>query len=130
MISVDHVAEAIIGALKQGQDGARCLIGDENLTRTELLNRLMVAGGWKKRVVLLPNWLLWMGLGVVKGWHWLQGREGGLDPTRFLAPQPRKTFIDPRPAQDALGFEGGGLVAAFRETMRACGYALESDEVN
>ncbi|MCB2209575.1 NAD(P)H-binding protein [bacterium] len=130
MVSVDHVAEAIAGALEQGQGGERYLIGDENLTWTAFLHRLMAAGGWDKPVVTLPNWLLWMGLGFVKGWHWLQGREGGLDPARFLSLQTRETFFDPRPAQKALGFTGGGLDEAFGETVRACGYALESDEVN
>lgn len=129
MVSVDHVAEAIAGALEQGKSGERYLIGDENLTWTAFLHRLMAAGGWDKKVVTLPNWLLRLGLGAVKFRHWLQGREGGLDPTQFLVLQTGETFFDPKPAQEALGFAGGGLDAAFRETVRACGYALESDEV-
>jgi nucleoside-diphosphate-sugar epimerase len=127
MVGVDHVAEAIAGALEQGRGGERYLIGDENLTWTAFLHRLMVASGWDKQVVPLPKWLLRIGLGAVYSWHWLQGREGGLDPIRFLSLQTRETFFDPQPAQEALSFRGGGLDEAFRETIRACGYALESD---
>lgn len=127
MVSVEHVAQAIAGALEKGVEGQRYLIGDENLTWKAFLMRLAAAVGLQKKVVTLPNWIVQIGLSGVKLWHGLQGREGGLDPAHFLALQTRNTFFDPLPAQRALGFTGGGLDKAFRETVEACGYAIKSD---
>ncbi len=127
MVSVDHVAQAVAGALEQGVGGQRYLIGDENLTWKAFLTQLAAAAGWRKEIITLPNWIVRIGLFGVKLLHHLQGREGGLDPVSFLALQTRDTFFDPVQAQTALGFSGGGLDEAFRETVEACGYAIKSD---
>ncbi len=128
MVSVEHVAEAIAGALEQGEGQTRYLIGDENLTWQEFLTRLASAAGWRKKVISLPTWIVRIGLFGVQILHKLQGREGGLDPVSFIDLQTRNTFFDPIPAQIALGFSGGGLDPAFKETVKACGYALKSGE--
>ena len=127
MVGVDKVAEAILGALERGTGGMRYPIGDENLTWQEWLRRLMHLQGMEKRIVTLPDWLVKLGLLVVKGWHKLRGLEGGLDPAHFLALQTRRTFLNPGPAQQALGFEGGTLEQAFRQTVKGCGYSVKTE---
>lgn len=120
MTSVEHVAEAIVGAVEQGRAGERYLIGDENLTWVEFLNRLSRVLGRRKRVITLPNWAILLAFAGVKLLHWLQGREGGLDPAHLLELQAINTFFDPEPSRRALGFGSGGLDQAFAETVEAC----------
>ena len=125
MVGVDQVAEAMVGALERGKAGKRYLIGDENLTWQDWITRLLKISGGKKPVVILPDFLVKLGMLGVSGWHRVRGVEGGLDPRHYLAVQTRKTFFDPGPAQQALGFEGGTLEEAFRETVKGCGYTIE-----
>jgi len=120
MIAVEHVAEAIAGAIEQGRPGERYLIGDENLTWVEFLARLGRAVGRRKRVLTLPNWAVLPALFGVKLLHRLQGKEGGLDPIRLLELQTINTFFDPEPSRRALGYGSGGLDRALAETVEAC----------
>lgn len=76
-------------------------------------------------MITLPDWMVKVGLLGVAGWHKLRGVEGGLDPRHFLDLQTRKTFFDPAPAQQALGFEGGTLEKALKETVKGCDYPIE-----
>jgi nucleoside-diphosphate-sugar epimerase len=125
MVGVDHVAEAIAGALEQGESGVCYQIADENMTWDAWLHRLSRLAGRQKKVVTLPNWIIKPGLIGVSLWHQVNGLEGGLDPTQFIELQTRETFIDPEPAQKALGFSGGGLDGALKDTIKGCGYRLE-----
>jgi hypothetical protein len=120
MVAVKHVAEAIVGAVEQGQAGECYLVGDENLAWQEFLTRLGSIMGRRKRVVTLPDWLIRPALAAVKLTHWLQSRESGLDPIHLLDLQSADTFFDPEPARRALGFGSGGLDQAFAETVQAC----------
>jgi dihydroflavonol-4-reductase len=122
MVGVDQVAAAICGGLERGEAKQRYLIGDENLTWRDWLRRLMRISEKEKPVATLPNWLVGLGLAGVKVLHKLRGLEGGLDPIQFVRLQTRKTFFDPKPAQQALGFSGGTLEQSFKTTVRACGY--------
>jgi dihydroflavonol-4-reductase len=120
MLAVEHVAEAICGAIERGKAGERYLIGDENLTWIEFLDRLGRALGRRKRVFTMPNWVVLPALAGVKLLHRLQGKEGGLDPVHLLELQSINTFFDPEPSRRALGYGSGGLDRAFVETVEAC----------
>lgn len=120
MIAVEHVAEAICGAIERGKAGERYLIGDENLTWVEFLDRLGRALGRRKRVLTLPNWVVLPALAGVKLLHRLQGKEGGLDPVHLLELQSISTFFEPEPSRRALGYGSGGLDQAFAQTVEAC----------
>jgi nucleoside-diphosphate-sugar epimerase len=120
MIAVEHVAEAICGAIERGKAGERYLIGDENLVWVEFLDRLGRAIGRSKRVFTLPNWVVLPALAGVKLLHWLQGKEGGLDPVHLLELQSINTFFDPEPSRRELSFGSGSLDQAFAQTVEAC----------
>jgi nucleoside-diphosphate-sugar epimerase len=120
MVSVEHVAEAIAGAIEQGRPGERYLIGDENLTWIEFLDRLGRAVGRRKRVFTLPNWIVLPALVGVMLLHRLQGKEGGLDPVHLLQLQTINTFFDPEPSRRALGYGSGDLDQALARTVEAC----------
>ena len=120
-VSVQTVAEAVVGAVKQGSGGGVYPIGEENLTWDEMLERLGQACGRHVRVIHLPAWML-----SIAGWSiWLsrrlQGREGGLDMRYFAPLQTACLFFDPLPAQKALGFHVAGLESAFKDTVYAAG---------
>jgi len=120
MIAVEHVGEAIVGAIEKGKGGHSYTVGDENLTWVEFLERILRILGKKKRIVILPTWTVRLGLRLVQLQHRLRGRESGLDPVRFAAIQTRNTFFDPAPAADELGYGRGNLEEAFKNTVKAC----------
>ena len=120
MIAVEHVGEAIVGAIEKGKGGHSYTVGDENLTWVEFLERMLSILGKKKRIVILPTWTVRLGLRLVGLQHRLRGREGGLDPVRFAAIQTRNTFFDPTPAAEELGYGRGNLEEAFKDTVEAC----------
>jgi nucleoside-diphosphate-sugar epimerase len=120
MIAVEHVGEAIVGAIEKGKAGHSYTVGDENLTWVEFLERILSILGKKKRIVILPTWTVRLGLRLVELHHRLRGRESGLDPVRFAAIQTRNTFFDPAPAAEELGYGRGNLEEAFKDTVEAC----------
>jgi dihydroflavonol-4-reductase len=120
MIAVEHVGEAIVGAIERGKGGHSYTIGDENLTWVEFLERILGILGKKKRIVILPACLIRLVLRAVALQHRLRGRESGLDPVRFAAIQTRNMFFDPVPAAEELGYGRGNLEEAFKDTVKAC----------
>jgi len=120
MIAVEHVGEAIVGAIEKGKGGHSYTVGDENLTWVEFLERILRILGKKKRIVILPTCVVRLMLRVVGLQHRLRGRESGLDPDRFAAIQTRNTFFDPAPTAEELGYGRGNLEEAFKNTLKAC----------
>ncbi len=120
MIAVEHVGEAIVGAVEKGKGGHSYTVGDENLTWVEFLERILRILGRKKRIVILPTCLVRLMLRAVALQHRLRGRESGLDPFRFAAIQTRNTFFDPAPAAEELGYGRGNLEEALKDTVEAC----------
>jgi len=120
MIAVEHVGEAIAGAIEIGKGGESYTIGDENITWVEFIERILNILGKKKRIIILPNFIIRLVLRVVKLMHRLSGKEGGLDPVRFAAIQTKNTFFDPSSAAKELGYSRGNLDRAFKDTVEAC----------
>jgi dihydroflavonol-4-reductase len=120
MIAVEHVGEAIVGAIERGRGGDSYTIGDENLTWIEFLKRILNILGRKKRVIILPNFIIRLVLGIVKLQHRIRGKESGLDPSMLAVLQTRDTFFDPSPSARELGYGRGNLDKAFADTVAAC----------
>ncbi len=120
MIAVEHVAEAIAGAVERGRGGERYLVGDENLTWKEWLERLSRLAGRSKRVITVPTPLVRLGLYGVLLSRRLKGVEGGLNPAALAGVQTAETFFDPTPSREALGYGKGGLEESFKKTVEAC----------
>ncbi len=119
-ISAQTVGRAIVAAIESGVAGACYPIGGENLTWADMLSRLARAAGREIRVVTLPTWLIRLSLWGVSLMHRFQGRESGLNLRYFAALQTAKTYLNPEPSQQALGYIAGDLEAAFRQTVEAC----------
>jgi dihydroflavonol-4-reductase len=118
MIAVQHVGEAIVGAIEGGE---RYLVGDENVTWPDFLRRLSrFATGKAKPVITIPTLLFRLQMKRVAAKHKAEGKEAGLDPVEFTKLQTAKLFFDPTPSRQALGYGQGGLDEALRETVAAC----------
>lgn len=108
--------------MERGHAGTCYPIGQENLTWTQMLNRLALSVGRATRVVRLPTWVINIALLGVLLVHKLQGREAGLNLRYFAQLQTSETFLDPQPSQKALGYRTGDLNEAFQETVEACNH--------
>jgi nucleoside-diphosphate-sugar epimerase len=120
MIAVEHVGQAIVGAIETGRGGEHYTIGDENLTWVEFIEKILNILGKKKKIIILPTFVVRLILRIIKLRHKLRGEEGGLDPVKFAAIQTRNTFFDPSPAVKELGYGRGNLQKAFKDTVKAC----------
>lgn len=120
MISVKHVADAITGAVEKGQAGERYLIGDENISWVDFLNRLLHIMNLRKRVITIPDFTARIAAGSLRFFHTLKGLESGLDPVAFINVQTKNTFFNPESSRQALGYGKGGMDEAFAETINAC----------
>mgnify|MGYP000150346321 CR=1 FL=1 len=121
MVSVQHVGEAIIGALEQGEHGRRYPVGDENHTYNEMLKMMMTALGRRAAIINIPRFLAVIAGGFIeRGWR-RQGLQSGLDP-KFLMRDiiTDYLYVDASESAEKLGFGRGGLKEAIDETMKAC----------
>jgi nucleoside-diphosphate-sugar epimerase len=120
MISVEAVAKAVTGAIKWGKGGECYTIGDQNLSWTELIDKILLYGKKKKSVKIVPDWIIRIAGAVIYLILLLKRKESGLHPRIFMRIQTKEAFFDPAPAQKALHFQGGGLDDAIRNTVIAC----------
>lgn len=118
-MSVVQVAEAIAGALENQAASGVHVLGDENLTWVQLLNRLSKFTGTPKKIKTLPNWMIKIGLKYLYNQNKKHGKESGLDPRYLGDLQTAMTFIDPEPARQVFGFQQGGLDNALKQTVEA-----------
>jgi dihydroflavonol-4-reductase len=121
MIAVEHVAQAIRGALERGRHAARYPIGDVNMPWKQMLRIMLDAMGESKRIVYVPKILAALAGCRMRAEHRRQGRESGLDPVRLFGDiLCRFLYLDAEPARAELGFGSGGIEEAISQTTRRC----------
>jgi len=121
MITVEHVGEAIIGALEHGEHGARYTVGDENHTFNEMLEMMMSAIGENKKIINIPRFMAVIAGIMIERDFKKKGLEGGLD-ARFLMRDiiTNNLYFDPEDTVKKLGYNRGGIREAIVKTMKAC----------
>lgn len=121
MIAVEHVAEAIIGALENGKHGQRYTVGDENHTYNEMLEMMMSAIGENKRIINIPRSLAVLAGGMIERGFKKKGLEGGLE-ARLLMKDIMTDYLyfDPEETVKKLGYKRGGIKEAIIKTMKSC----------
>ena len=121
MIAVEHVGEAIIGALENGEHGERYTVGDENHSLNEMLEMMMSAIGARKKIINIPRFLAVAAGSMIDRGLKKKGLEGGLD-AKFLMRDilTHNLYFDPSDAVEKLGYKRGGLKEAIVKTMKAC----------
>lgn len=121
MISVEHVAEAIVGAVKYGIHGHKYLIGDENHTWKELIQTVLDTLQISKKIISIPWYLAALKGRSMQKAYLREGKEPGLNYTKiFKAIEAQYFYFDPTPSREALHYGSGGLQVAIEETVRAC----------
>ena len=121
MLAVQHVGEAVIGALKNGKHGMRYPVGDENHTFKEMLEMLLEAKGTPKKVIGVPSAFTQLGSIFINMGFKRKGLESGLN-LRYLMRDIMSDFcyFDATESAEALGYGRGGLKEAIAGTIRAC----------
>src|SRR4030042_1705306 len=121
MIAVEHVGEAIIGALEHGEHGERYIVGDENHSYNEMLDMMLSAIGTHKKIINIPRFMAVMaGIMINREWR-KKGLEGGLDAKYLMRDILTKNlFYDPSDTAEKLGYGRGGLKESIAATMKAC----------
>jgi len=92
--SAEQVAEAAADALETGSDEDLPL-ADENLTYTEMIERIAEAVGRSRRVHRLPSAFVRRSLRAASALQRLSGRESGVDPAQFGDLLLTDLFVEP-----------------------------------
>ena len=118
-ISARRVGEAIVGAVESGVRG-RYVIGDENITWADQLSRLCDLTGQRKRLWYVPPGIIKAVMIALKFNHQSQGKEAGLDPVKITEILTSDLYFDPISSREMLGYGGGDLNQALKDTVEAC----------
>lgn len=121
MISVEHVGQAIIGALEHGVHGTRYPVGDKNHTFNEMLEMMMSAIGENKKIKNIPRFLAVFAGGMIEKQLKKKGLEGGLEAKHLMKHiMTDYLYYDASETAAKLGYERGGIEEAIIKTMKAC----------
>jgi nucleoside-diphosphate-sugar epimerase len=121
MLSVEHVGEAIIGAIERGQHGERYSVGDVNMEWKDMLVLFLKAMGQRKKIVYIPTGLAALYGRSLKKKDAKEGKESGLDPSALMQDiQGRFLYYDAAPSAEALGYGRGGINESISKTVKAC----------
>lgn len=124
LVDVEDVAEGHLLAAEQGKTGERYILGCENLTLRQILERLARMSDQKPPRIRIPYSLAYVTGVVSTGWAGLTGREprAPLDAVKMAR---KKMWVACDKAKRELGFEPGPVDCALRravEWFRANGY--------
>lgn len=115
-VAVRHVGEAIAGGIENGYRGC-ALVGDENMSWNDLMQRIAAALGRPRRAHTLADPVVRAALRPLHWWRRLNGLEDGLSLPEFAYAMNRGFYFDPTPYRTALGYGSGGLDAAIAESV-------------
>lgn len=126
MLTVKQTAQAIAGALEQGQGGRCYPVGWFNMSWVEMLNIFHKHMGYEKRkVITVPTFLARMSFRKMKKNYLKNGLEPGLEPIAFTKIMTAKTFIDKAIIRDELGVTEDDIDTAIGESVKISMAALE-----
>ncbi|NSW50925.1 MAG: NAD(P)H-binding protein [Anaerolineae bacterium] len=120
MIAVEHVAEAIVGAVERGIHGKRYPVGDVNLSWNGMIQLILHAMGTNKPVINIPRFLAVQAGKQMQEDHAKKGLESGLDPVWLMKDiMTDEFFFDPSESRQELGYRSGGIETAIEKTVYA-----------
>jgi dihydroflavonol-4-reductase len=126
LVDVEEVARAHVAALTRGRSGRRYILGGENLTLKQILDRMSAMTGIASPTVRIP-----FAVAATYAFleEWITGRIRGREPRATLEQVRmgrKKMFASSERAQQELGFQVVPVDQAMRaaiEWFRAQGYA-------
>lgn len=126
LVDVGECARGHVAALERGRSGERYILGGENLTLKEILDKLAEITGLPSPTLRLPYWLAFL-TGVVDEVFtgWIRGREprASIDAVRMGR---KKMFVSSTKAERELGWKIVPVDDALRRAvnwLRTNGYA-------
>ncbi|MCC5669405.1 hypothetical protein LC653_37630 [Nostoc sp. CHAB 5784] len=108
-VAASSLGHAIATALEKGKHGDRYLIGDENITWAELLERFARAAGRQTKVHTIPKGLVHASGTSIAWCLRLLGYESGLEPHKWSRSCVEKLYFDPSPTQQILQYPRGNI---------------------
>lgn len=122
MIAVEHVAEAVVGAIENGKHGERYPIGDVNMSWVEMLRTMLRSMGMPdKKTVTVPTFLVNLQGKKIKKEDDENGVDAGLDPLYlFKDIMCQELYFDPTESVKKLGYGRGGIEESIDKTIKAC----------
>jgi dihydroflavonol-4-reductase len=124
LVDVRDTAEAHWLAAERGRPGERYIVGSENLTLAEILQKLARLTGRQAPRVKLPYAVAYAAGVVTTGWSRVTGRPP-LAPLDAVRMAKKKMFVSIEKAQRELGFSPGpvdGALGRAVEWFQANGY--------
>jgi dihydroflavonol-4-reductase len=125
LVDVEDTAQGHLLAAEQGRPGERYILGCENLTLQQILERLAGISGRKAPVVRIPYAVAYMAGVASTGWANLTGREPRA-PLDAVKMSRKKMFVSSDKARRELGFNPvpvEGALARAVEWFRTNSYA-------
>lgn len=124
MIAVEHVGEAMIGAIENGVHGERYPVGDVNKPFRWMIKEFEKGLGLKKPVIQPAASICAMGANSLARKEARKGNEAGLDLGRMMKDIMSYEIYIPEEVIEEnsriLGFGRGGLEEAIEKTMHRC----------
>ena len=129
LVDADEVARAHVAAITQGRPGERYILGGENLTLKQILDKMSAITGLPSPSYRVPNGVA-MAFAFVD--EWVTGRLLGKEPratVEAVRMGQKKMFASSAKAERELGFQVVPVYQALRSAIdwfRANGYAPPS----
>lgn len=120
IISVEQVAKATLGAIKNAEHDENWQVGGQNVTWKELISLIANALGKKKGVVSIPNFIVRFFALLAWAYFSLRKKESGLNPFYFVTTQCAETFLDTKTAMKELNYAPVNMQDSINETVKAC----------
>lgn len=124
LVDVDDTAEGHLLAAQHGRSGERYILGSENLTLQQILERLATVCGTAAPRWRIPYAVAYAAGVASTGWASVTGREPRV-PLDAVKMARKKVFVSSDKARRELGFNPGPIDGALRravEWFRANGY--------
>lgn len=129
IMSVEQVAESVLGVLNSAEYRTHWIIGSENVSWTELLQMIAKALGKKRRVLLIPNFIVKSITFLVRIYFKLISKQTGLDPYHYADVQTSNTFLDVGDSMKTLGYDKVDMQESINKMVSACGYEVQNKEL-
>lgn len=120
IVSVEQVAKATLGAIKNAEHGENWHVGGQNVTWKEMITLIAAALGKKKIVVSIPNFIVRFFALVAWCYFSFRKKQSGLHPFYFVTTQCAETFLDTKTAMKELNYAPVNMQNSINETVEAC----------
>lgn len=118
IVHVDDVAEGHVLAMERGRIGQRYILGGENLTLSEILERLATIGGRKPPRIRLPHGLVMPLAHVSEAWARLTGAKNPMLTKDGVKMARKHMFFTSRKAMEELDYRPRPAIEALRDAAR------------